>query len=258
MESLGARLKKLRLEKGLSLEDVHKATKLHLNILNAIEEDRLSGLNPIYVKGFLKIYCKFLGIDPKIAVSDIKEAKPLEEIMLHSYQKAHKVTPLSTAGKKKSNKLIGYAIVVVMALLVVFGLGRLIFGRPRSAQTKAQKKVKAALVKKSEKSKSKPPKAVKVESEVKPVKDFSSGIRLSIRAKENCWVYLRIDGKVVFQRVLEKGRFETWSAKERVDLSLGNAAAVELEVNGQLFSSLGRKGQVRKNIVITKEGLNIS
>lgn len=258
MESLGQTLKKLRLEKGLSLEDVHKATKLHLNILNAIEEDRLSGLNPIYVKGFLKIYCKFLGIDPKVSGVEIKEVKPLDELRTHSYQKTHKITPISPAVKRGSNKFIVYAIGVVAVLVVVFSLGRFIFGRPRPNQAKAQKKVKAALVKKSQKAQAKPKKIAKVESEVKPVKDFSSGIRLGIRAKDNCWVYLKIDGKVVFQRVLEKGRFETWSARERVDLSLGNAAAVDLEVNGQLFSNLGRKGQVRKNIVITKEGLNIS
>jgi len=45
MESNGQRLKKLRLEKGLSLEEVQKKTKVHFNILKAIEGDSISNLS---------------------------------------------------------------------------------------------------------------------------------------------------------------------------------------------------------------------
>jgi cytoskeletal protein RodZ len=82
-------------------------------------------------------------------------------------------------------------------------------------------------------------------------------IRLVIKARDNSWVTLKTDGKLVFHRVLEKGRSESWKAKERMDLSLGNAGVVELEVDGQIFSNLGRKGQALKNIVITKKGMDI-
>ena len=58
MESPGARLKKIRLEKGISLEEVHKKTRIHLDLLKAIEEDSLINLSPVYTKGFLKIYCQ--------------------------------------------------------------------------------------------------------------------------------------------------------------------------------------------------------
>jgi len=47
-------------------------------------------------------------------------------------------------------------------------------------------------------------------------------------------------------------------AKEKVELSLGDASAVELQVNDQRFSNLGRRGQPLKNILINKNGLKIS
>ena len=84
----------------------------------------------------------------------------------------------------------------------------------------------------------------------------TSGIRLTILAKENCWISLKVDGRVVFQSVLTKGRSNNWQGKERMELSLGNAGAVDLEVNGKLISNLGKKGQALKNILITKEGLS--
>ena len=40
-DSAGEKIKSARLQKGLSLEEVHKKTKIHLNILKAIEEDSL-------------------------------------------------------------------------------------------------------------------------------------------------------------------------------------------------------------------------
>ena len=54
METIGAKLKKIRLEKGLTLEEAHKQTKIHLNILKAIEDESLVNFNPVYIKGFLK------------------------------------------------------------------------------------------------------------------------------------------------------------------------------------------------------------
>ena len=60
---IGLRLKKLRLEKGLGIDDVHKATHIHLDVLKAIEDDNYININPVYLKGFLKIYCQFLGVE---------------------------------------------------------------------------------------------------------------------------------------------------------------------------------------------------
>jgi hypothetical protein len=95
-------------------------------------------------------------------------------------------------------------------------------------------------------------------TEIAPKRETIAGIRLVIQAKENCWVRLTADGRVIFQNILRKGRSETWQAKDKIELSLGNAGVVVLEVNGKVMPSLGRKGQTIKNIVITaKEGLKV-
>ena len=102
------------------------------------------------------------------------------------------------------------------------------------------------------------PEAVLTSAGASIPKEALGGIRLVVSAKENCLVFVKADGKVVFHRVLEKGRSNNWKAKDRIELSLGNASAVEIIVNGQRFKDLGRRGQPLKNIVITeKEGLSI-
>ncbi|MFC1514637.1 RodZ domain-containing protein [Candidatus Omnitrophota bacterium] len=55
-------LKKARLEKDISLQEVSKQTKLHPSMLRNIEETKgLDDIGKFYLKGFLKIYAQFLG-----------------------------------------------------------------------------------------------------------------------------------------------------------------------------------------------------
>jgi hypothetical protein len=71
-------------------------------------------------------------------------------------------------------------------------------------------------------------------------------------------VQLKVDGKLVFYKTLERGRSKSWQAKQKMELSLGNAGGVEMEVNAQHIKNLGKRGQPIRNIVITeKEGLKI-
>ena len=239
MESEGVRLKKVRLEKGISLEEAHKKTKIHLNILKALEEDGLMNIKPIYIKGFLKIYCKFLGIDPHDYIPDYRE--PGNLVMPVSKPEEKPISALLSPSIKLFSlrvKRIGIKIVFTALVIILVSMG--LFNLSKRA------KPSKALFSKTEK---------KSETKELKVAGITGNIRLGIRANEDCWIQLKSDGRVIFQNILKKGRFESWQAKEKIELSLGNAGAVDLEVNGKLISKLGKRGQVIKNILITKEGL---
>lgn len=276
-ESAGNRLKKARLEKGLTLEEAHKKTKIHLNILEALEGDGLTNLSPIYLKSFLKIYCRFLGVDPKDYIPDYKEVQ--KEIHVKE-EKSPAPRPLEPVSSVKSSvpfnfdllgliirnkKYLVFILAVIFAWFALVNLGKFIFSRPKAAAVEKETPVKKPAAVKPAAVKPKAQKAASSKIVAKPKappvsasrKETVSGIRLGIKTKENCWISLKADGRVVFQRILEKGRFESWQAKDKIELSIGNAGAVELEVNGQLFSNLGRRGQALKNIVITADGLKI-
>jgi len=278
MQGSGAKLKKVRLEKGISLEEAHKKTKIHLDILKALEEDSVVNLNPIYVKGFLKIYCNFLKVDPREYITDYKETATTAQIVRvvekkvvekeerdESYIKAasRKSILPSPATTKKIIRILFIAIIVITVINILFNLGRMIGHRLTSRKAKAP--VASAVKKEKKPLLSKPEKSVIPTNEAKVDKpqvsnkasEITQGIRLAIRAKEDSWIQVKSDKRTVFQNILKKGRSESWEAKERIELSLGNAAGVELEINSKIIPSLGRRGQVIKNILITKEGLSI-
>jgi len=283
METIGARLKKIRLEKGQSIEEVHKKTKIHLNILKAIEEDSLVNFSPVYIKGFLKIYCKFLEVDPKDFIPDYKEVKTLVKPVERKEEKHFAEPKISPAEKEKKRlprisavapkfdffrffagkiKIVFPVMIIIVILFGFLKLGKLFLSKekhPRKAKKstatnllipKLEKKIYTEKVQKPEEPVSAAyPKST--EEAAVPAK-----VRLGIRAKEDCWMQVKKDGKVIFQNVLKKGRFENWLADKKIELSLGNAGAVELEINGRIIPNLGRRGQSMKNILITREGLS--
>ncbi|MFH1640597.1 MAG: RodZ domain-containing protein [Candidatus Omnitrophota bacterium] len=271
MESAGERLKKIRLEKGISLEEVQKKTKIHLDILRAIEEDSLINLSPVYTKGFLKIYCKFLDQDPKDFMgsqSKPQSAQPPAKVSSSDVKKAEQPLFLKIALEKISSfkikpikiKPVVISVLAVLFIIGLFNLGKAISatGRKRALRKERQVKTETAKEKTDQPKKQQPakvptaPQQTVASAKTEP----ESGIRLGIIARENCYIpYLKTDGKTVFQGVLKKGRSETWQAKNKIEFSLGNAGAVDLEVNGRQIPSLGRRGQAVKNIVIDKEGL---
>lgn len=256
MESAGERLKKIRQEKGISLEEAHNKTKIHLDILKAIEGDSLTNLNPVYLKGFFKIYCNFLGANPGEYIQNLKQ--PASQVKaehanenVDTFLKSASIKIRTFRPTKEIKRVFIFILTVALIWITLFNLGKFISSR-RNSNAKKQKSF-ASVPLKTEKAEVAQPKLPNTYTDTPKTGAFV--IRLGIRARDNCWVSLKIDGRLVFQRVLAKGRFESWEAKDKMELSLGNAGAVELEVNGQVFSALGKRGEALKNILITKEGL---
>ena len=275
-EPQGAKLKQIRLQKGYSLEEVQKKTKIHPNILKAIEEDNLVNISPIYMRGFLKIYCRVLEVDPREFIPDYKEPRETVRFMPAEIKLANMESPpgfMKTVSRAvgvirpyiKIKKMVLVAA-IILGIVGLFSFGRFVASK-RSSRNPKEKLSAPAVEKKKPAAASKQEKPAVVSSadrqtqpkhtEEQTSPPVTSGIRLIIRAKEDCYIQLKTDGHTVFQSILKKGRFETWHAKDKIEFSLGNAGAVALEVNGRTISNIGRRGYAVKNILITKEGLTI-
>ena len=248
----GERLRRLRKAKGLSLEQVQQATKIHIRVLRALEEDKVAEIKPAYVKGLLKIYCNFLGVDPKDFIEDsIKETKyeppKKEELDSSQIQKPPGLTKphIAIAMIKKQIKIKPTIIVICLLILTIVAFRfakRLSIHRASRLKESKSSKVVA-------KPQTQTPSSLSTTAVSKP--------SLGIRAKEDCWLEVKTDGQTVFKSVLKKGHYEYWEAKDDIEFSLGNAGGVDVEVNGQLLSSLGRRRQVIKYITITNQGLTV-
>jgi cytoskeletal protein RodZ len=81
MEPPGKYLKTERELRGLSIEEAAESTKIREHFLKAIEEDRYELLPPgLYLRGFLRAYARYLGLDPNEVV--LRYQKYLEELTI--------------------------------------------------------------------------------------------------------------------------------------------------------------------------------
>src|ERR1700733_9064916 len=77
MASLGERLRVAREARGLSLSEVSEQIRIRTVYLAAIEEENWSAIGaPVYVRGFLRTYARFLGLDPEEIVSSFNTGSP--------------------------------------------------------------------------------------------------------------------------------------------------------------------------------------
>jgi len=257
MHEAGEKLKKIRLAKGLTLEEVQKKTKIHLGILKAIEGESLTNLSPVYLKGFVKIYCKFLGLDPKECIPDYQDNP--RSFSVHQVEEEHSqpkpIAEIKTSSSRGPaftlpfdlKKVIVIVLVVFVAVFTFYNLGKFI-----SSRKKAEPAAAAADAGKQGAQPVKAPVNATAQA-----KELPSVVRLTVIARENCMVTVKVDGKVFRQGLIAKGRSVSWKAKDKIELSLTNAGGVELIVNSQRFPNIGKKKQKINNIIIDKQGLHI-
>lgn len=243
MESIGKELRKAREDKGLSPEDVYSKTKIHADVIRALEDDRFQDMQPVYTKGFLKTYTRFLGLDTEEFLREYQKLVPSSA----SYVKKRvEVNSLKEKAVRvilnPTFKIIFKKYFILAAVIFVIGSFILLISRhKREAKLETKKAAEQAHA---------------VSAPV-AVKD-SSPVKVTVRARDNCLLRVKLDGKLIYSDVFSSGMVDSWQAKDKIELYVGNAGGIDLEINGKLIPSLGRKREVIKNIVITKNGFTIN
>ncbi|MDP3786491.1 MAG: DUF4115 domain-containing protein [Candidatus Omnitrophota bacterium] len=236
MESIGTRLKQAREDKGISLEQAQKDTRIHNKILAALEDDRpaeaISGT--VYIKSFIRKYADYLGLDGTSLAEEYHGERPRtrEQILIAAERSSSFKFPLKKA----------VTAVIVIAVLLA-GIKLAIF---------AGSKIKEGLKSK--------PKAVKKAEVPKPKLQPAQipkgeNISLKIKAKSDVYLKIKADGSVIYDGILKKGAAETWEAKDSLDVSTSRAEAIAAELNSTALGVLG-KG-VTKGILITRDGVKL-
>ena len=93
-----------------------------------------------------------------------------------------------------------------------------------------------------------PPSASPVQSAappaLPPVSHSNKAVVLAARFTDRCWTSAIADGKTVYEGIPKIGETLTWEAERQIIVNLGNAAAVEISLNGQPQGKMGERGDV--------------
>ncbi len=262
-KSVGTILREARQARNLSLEQTSRTTHIHVNVLKALEADEVGRLGVVYTRSFLRLYADFLGLNkdeiverfiavtPEAAASVNKVLPSAPRRILPVVRLTGKIgRNLWVLVQRGARRVPWQRVAVgVLALVFLFGMGRWIKGcRARGRERRAAAVSAAPSGARG--------RAASASSRISAAtKKSEQRVVLVVRAVDKTWLQVKADGKIIFQSVLAKGSSESWQAEEQIELWIGDAGALELEVNGRFLGHIGRPGQTLKEVVITPKGL---
>jgi cytoskeleton protein RodZ len=233
MASFGKHLRTERELRGISLEEISQATKISRRFLEYLEDDRLDRLpGGIFPRAFVRQYARYIGLDSEKAVSEF--------VYVHNSATEPPAPSNDVGDSKSARSWLGIGIVIV--LLAVFWT----WSRLRSERSSVDPSSALPVVV------SPPPQAAEVFQSGQPE---VQGLVMTLKAKENCWIEARVDGQVIMNRLLNQGETTTLEAVGEIRLSVGNAGGLMFDVNNRPGLPLGRSGEVKRDIRITRENL---
>lgn len=246
--SFGDWLRRQREMREISLRDIADRTKISLRYLEAMEDNRFDLLPaPIFAKGFLREYARYVGLSP-------------DEVVNH-YLSVQQPGANEEEGVKKDATLAGqrphrpkpvrnwtYGLFLALAVLVLIGL---VAGLAWYAKKRRENPAAAVTPPPIA---APPPAAVQVAEPLPTPEKPKAPLEVTLDFTAACWVEVMADGKRVLAQEMAQGESLPVEAQQNVTLvTLGDASAAEIQVNGLPFPLTGKPGEVMRDVVIDLE-----
>ena len=218
---IGPALKKARTHRGKSVEEAARDTKIRAEYLTALERESFESLlGDVYVRGFLRSYSQYLGLDPDKVVTaytrSVGEPEPsLPPAEAMRPEQASPARPLH--GTHRSSWILAGAIAATV--LILAGAAGFL---SRRESTPAPVDLPAA-----------PPSAAPLAPEV----------TLALVAERDVEATIITDGVQEFKGDLQANEARSFTANENLSVEFARGGVVQLRVNGRDLGAPGDEGE---------------
>ncbi len=243
--TFGEELRRERLIREVSLEEISASTKISVRLLTALESSDLSRLPaPVFTRGFIRSYSRHLGLDPDEMVNaylaDLAPDKSGD-----GASKKGRLRSRFLRGRRAAASTI---VISVTAILLVLGL----IARPArhsiGSTPIVQRHVAPVTFKNVAVSPGPAPVAVHEETAADAAKP-AAGVSMELEFEQDSWTEVTTaDGQPIFSGLARRGTKQRFEAHDGFRLTLGNAGGVRVTVDGRPLEPLGGAGQVVRNL----------
>jgi cytoskeleton protein RodZ len=287
VENFGSYLKHERELRGIPLEEISGATKIHIRFLQALEENQFDELpGEVFVKGYIRSYANIIGADVEEVLNIYKECTGN-----NIENSSDSVITSNTSAKN----FLGFALIGLIAIALIFGLRFLISSKnnppvinvmlddKQSSEPSAELPVKVLeektplitedkLLKENdipapEQSKTvttelnSPEKISELESHVNNLAPtekenptaIEKPLKLTIKTKNNSWFNMTIDNFREEDFILPANEEKSYLAKNVFRLTIGNKHGTEIILNGKKLVIPESKKNVVKDFIINSK-----
>jgi hypothetical protein len=217
---IGPALRRARLLRGKTIEEAARETRIRADYLQSLEGERFEVLlGDVYVRGFLRSYATYLGLDPGKVLGvynrhfgaprpTLPEASPAP---IRSPRSAHPHLPELVKHHPSWAFLVG----VTVLLLSVFAVSGLL------SSSRAV------------------PDAAAVGAAQSSIPVTHPVVRVTLIAEAQVQATVTADGRVAWTGLLRKSEFRTFEATTSIEVQLSQGGRTRITVNG---TSLGNPG----------------
>jgi cytoskeletal protein RodZ len=232
---IGNSLREARLRQTLDFPEIEQATKIRAKYLRALEDEQFDLLPAqTYVKGFLRSYAEYLGLDGQLYVDEYNSRFVVGEE--ESPARPRRVAPAPSRGVQVQSRVVLLTLLGIVAVtaLVIVAWTR---GEP-------QKKEPVGLGSNA------PQKPVVAKPPV-----TTNAVRLIVTAKRgNCWLEVHsgsATGRILFQGTLERTQKKLFTGR-KLWITLDRPENLSTILNGHTRLLPG--GGV-KTLIVTSRGI---
>lgn len=284
MNELGQRLREAREAQNLTLAEVEAKTRIRQRFLAALEAEEWDVLpGEVTIRGFLRKYATFLGLDADEVIQHYRELSTPPEIIETAEQPVEKrevdYRPIELSLHTEVLRDIDWRPLVALLAVILLALSIwLVFtfrpdwisslaALPRSlpqpgelialeaasepTPTRTLTRVTATSTSTQPATATREGQAIANMAQQSAVAATAVGanqptdkLQLHLKVNQRAWVRVTVDGQVRLETILEPGQEVTWEAEQDIKLRTGNAAGIEVSVNDRPYPPLGGSGEV--------------
>ena len=248
MESFGARLKREREQRGVTLDDIALTTKIGKRFLTALEEEHFDQLpGGIFSKGFVRAYARHLGIDEEQAVADYLSATapsspselPLSDLPVEMAEQLEDREPVRSVH-------VPWTLFAALLLITAFSFALWGFYSVRK-QDHASSHVQTAA----------DPRVAPTNTsgQSQAVNATPGSFTVAIKAREDSWISITADGKQLSEQMLVAPAEKSIEARDEIVIKAGSIGALDFSFNGKLLPAQGDYEEV-KTLTFDAHGLH--
>jgi len=279
VESLGARLKREREQRKMTLDEISTSTKIGTRFLIAIEDEQFDQLpGGIFNKGFIKAYARAVGVDEAEAVAyyELATGASQPEIQPDNTLAVLAATPTAASifpdeDSESGISRLPWEWFAVGLLVIAFGLAiwgfhtrenpvhPVVTPTPPSELNSAPALQTAepampARQSQTDTSLSAPGSQTTAAVTAPEPPAAAKTFLVQIQAQQDSWITITADGHQIMQDTLHASSEKSVEAHDQVVIETGNAGALDISFNGRRLQQQGAPNQV-KTLTFDSSGL---
>src|SRR5579862_932802 len=278
---LGRKLREARERKGVSLRQIANSTKIAVSVLDGLERNDISKLpGGIFGRAFVRSFATEVGLDPEATIQEFIAQYRDESVAVgHPASEQIEDNEALESNRRMASTFLGLIAISipVAAAITYFGFAerREAVAIERHVPTPSAPDASAALAAQAsplaaaanggnEGIVPATPAPDTVPSTSAPTTSAPPAAAASnpagerfvvaISASRPCWVSATVDGQKQLERLLAAGDERTFDVPGELVLSVGDAGALSVTINGAAARPLGRAGEV---LTVRLNGANL-